>query len=145
MSRDRFDNRIAQIVGASYWALITLIGITLITDPASRWAGLVFIVLGLFLAWRSLRSSTVVVDDTGVVTRSVVRTRRYAYSDLRNVEVAVGRTGWNGFGREYLVFHRFDGHDVAFRGLNCRPSGDPAGVSVVRCAAGSANRRLHGS
>jgi hypothetical protein len=144
MSRDRFDNRIAQIVGASYWALITLIGVTMITEP-DRWAGLVFIVLGVFLAWRSLRSSTVVVDDTGVITRSVVRTRRYAYSALRDVEVAVGRTGSNGFGREYLVFHHLDGHDGTFRALNCRPPGDPAGGSVVRCAAESANRRLHGS
>lgn len=71
----------------------------------------------------------------------MVRTRRYSFSELRAVGVEVGRTGVNGFGREYLMFYLADGRDVAFKELNCRPptTDEP---TVVRRAAACVNERL---
>jgi hypothetical protein len=121
-SAARFDNRQAQLVGATCAGLFALIGISMVAHSATRWSGASFTVVSAFLLVRALRSSGVVVDGAGVVTRSLVRTRRYEFAGLRGVDVAVGRTGFTGFGREYLVFRRVDGWDASFKELNCRPS-----------------------
>jgi hypothetical protein len=136
----RFDNRQAQVVGAVCFGLFGLIGVAGLVS--GRLEGLIWLSVGVVLAVRGLRSSCVVVDGSGVVTRSIVRARRSGFSELRAVEVAVGRTGMNGFGREYLVLHRADGQDVAFKELNCRPPKDPGRDSVVRDAASCINGRL---
>lgn len=137
----RFENGAAQKVLAAFSALVAVIGLAELADPALRGTGAFFFVGGVFFTVRALRSSSVVVDESGVSTRSIVRTRRYELSELRGVDVAVGRTGFNGFGREHLVLHRADGQDVAFKELNCRPpKGDAS--SVVRRAAACINERL---
>src|SRR6266511_4437648 len=89
---------------------------------------------------RDLRPRRQVVS--GVSTRSIVRTRRYGFSDLRSVTVAVGRTGLTGFGREHLVLHLSDGRVVAFKELNCSPPKAAGAMSIVRCAAACINARL---
>jgi hypothetical protein len=109
-----------------------------IDDKAIRWNGLGVAAL---LAYRALSSSAVVVDHWGIETHSMMRTHRYAFTDLNRVEVAVGRTGMTGFDREYLLIHRRDGRDIAFKALNCRRSKGDA-VSVVARAAVSKNTRL---
>lgn len=139
---ERFDNRQAQLVGATCAGLFALIGISMVAHSTTRWSGAFFTVVSTFLVVRALRSSCVVVDGTGVVTRSLVRTRRYGFAELRDVEVAAGRTGFSGFGREYLVFHRADGRDAGFKELNCRPPKELDGTSVVRRAAAVINGRL---
>lgn len=139
-SLERFDNRQAQIAGGVAAAVFALIGLGGLA--AGHLEGLIWLLFGAFSIVWALRSSCVVVDATSVVTRSMVRTRRYPLSELRGVEVVVGRTGFTGFGREYLVVHRADGQDVAFKELNCRPPMEPDGTSVVRRAAAAINGRL---
>jgi len=137
---ERFDNRQAQIVTAAFGALIVVLGLAGLA--ASSGTAVVYLLFGVYSVVRGLRSSRVVVDGSGVTTRSMVRTRRYGFSELRGVEVAVGRTGFAGFGREHLVFHRADGEDVAFKELNCPPPKPLETTSVVRRAAACINERL---
>jgi hypothetical protein len=56
------------------------------------------------------------------------------------VEVAVGRTGMNGFGREYLVLHRRDGATATFKDLNAKPSVTHS--TIVQEAARAINQAL---
>ncbi len=138
----RFDNRVAQITGAAFGALIALLGLAGLAEPSSRGTGAIYLSFGLYTLVRGLRSACVVVRGSGVTTRSMLRTRRYAFSELRGVEVAVGRTGFNGFGREFLVLHLSDGRDVAFKELNCKPSKEPGEASVVTRASACIAERL---
>lgn len=136
----RFDNRVAQIITAAFGGLLALLGLAGLA--ASSGTAVIYLLFGVYTIVRGLRSSRVVVDGSVVTTRSMVRTRRYPFSELRGVEVAVGRTGFAGFGREHLVFHRADGQDIAFKELNCPPPKPPETSSVVRCAAACINERL---
>jgi hypothetical protein len=140
----RFDNRVAQNVLMAVAGLFGLIGLAGLAEPSSRVEGAVYLMFGAFSMVRARRSSCVVVDASGVTTRSMVRTRRYAFSELRGVEVAVGRTGLVNFRREHLVFHRADGRDVAFKELNCPPPKTPDATSIVRRAAACITERLRG-
>lgn len=137
----RFDNRVAQIAGAAFGSLIVVIGLAGLA-ASSFGTALIYLLFGGYTIVRSLRSSCVVVDGSRVSTRSMVRSRRYPFSELRGVEVAVGRTGLAGFGREHLVFHRADGQDVAFKELNCPPPKAAETTSIVRRAAACINERL---
>src|SRR5690606_1358394 len=128
LTAQHFDNRVAQIAMASFGGLLAILGIAGLA--ASSGTAVIYLLFGVFTIARGLRSSSVIVDESGVTTRSMVRTRRYPFSELRGVEVAVGRTGFAGFGREHLVFHRADGEDVAFKELNCPPPKPPDATSV---------------
>lgn len=138
----RFDNRVAQVLAALFGGLFVLIGLSGFVAAASPGTAAVYLLFGIYTIVRGLRSSLVIVDGSGVTTRSMVRTRRYPWSGLRGVEVVVGRTGFAGFGREHLVFHRADGQDVAFKELNCPPPKEPDASSVVQRAAACINERL---
>src|SRR5687767_8974224 len=120
-----FDNRVAQVVAALFGGLFVLIGLSGFVASASPGTAAAYLLFGAYTVARGLRSSRVVVNGSGVTTRSMVRTRRHPFSELRGVEVAVGRTGLAGFGREHLVFHRADGQNVAFKELNCPPPNAP--------------------
>src|SRR6266540_1240938 len=141
-SQERFENRVAQVALAAVSAVFVLIGLAGLVEPTSRGMSVLLVVVGGFSAVRALRSSAVVVDGSGVSTRSMLRTRRYAFSELRGVEVAAGRTGVTAFNREYLVFHRADCKDVGFKELNCPASKEGSATSVVRRAAACINERL---
>jgi hypothetical protein len=136
-----FENRPAQIVGALVAGVFTFIGFAMVSKPDTRWTGLVFAFAGSFSLFRAMRSSSVAVDDTHVITRSMVRTRRFELAKLSGVEVAVGQTGWTGFGREYLVIHQSGEKTFSFRELNSKPSGGPT-KTVVRRAAEAIEERL---
>lgn len=141
-SSQRFDNRVAQFALALFGGLIVLLGLSGLAAGASVGATAAYLLFGLYTVFRGLRSSTVVVDGSGAITRSMMRTHRYTWSDLVEVEVVTGRTGVAGFGREYLVFHRTDGRDVSFKELNCPPPKGTNTSSVVRRAADCINARL---
>jgi hypothetical protein len=140
----RFDNRVAQVVAALVGGLFVLIGLSGFVAAASPGTSTAYLLFGSYTIVRGLRSSLVIVDGSGVTTRSMVRTRRYPWAKLRGVQVVVGRTGLAGHGREHLVLHRVDGHDVAFKELNCPTPKLPDGSSVVRRAATCINDRLRG-
>jgi hypothetical protein len=89
---------------------------------------------------RALRSATVIVTASDVELLGFVRTRRHHLDDLASVEVAVGRTGMNGFGREYLVLHRRDGATATFKDLNAKPSVTHS--TIVQEAARAINQAL---
>jgi hypothetical protein len=144
VASQRFDNRVAQLVAALFGGLFVLIGLSGFVAAASPGTATVYLLFGIYTIVRGRRSSLVIVDGSGVTTRSMVRTRRYPWSELRRVEVVVGRTGFAGFGREHLVFHRADGQDVVFKELNCPPPKDPGTSSVVQRAAASINERVAG-
>lgn len=140
----RFENRVAQVALAAFSGLVALLGLAMLSEASSRISGVFFLLFGAFFSVRALRSSSVVVDDSGVSTRSIMRTRHYAFSELRGVDVAIGRTGLAAFGREHLVIHRADGQDVAFKELNC-PAPKDDSMSIVRRAAACINERVRRS
>jgi hypothetical protein len=119
---ETFNNRTAQLALAGFSILIAVIGLAMLTDASARVSGIIFFVLGACFTVRAMRSSSVILRDDEVETRSILRTRRYALSELEGVDVAVGRTGLNGFGREHLVLHRQDGTRVVFKDMNAKPS-----------------------
>jgi hypothetical protein len=135
-----FSNRPAQFVLAAYGGLFALIGVAGLAQPAAgdRMRGAVFLAFGCWTTFRALRSSAVVMRATHVELRSIVRTRRIALGDIASVDVEVGRTGMNGFGREYLVIHLRDGSTLSFRELNSKPS--TSSVTVVQDAARAIRR-----
>lgn len=142
LTAQRFDNRVAQIAIASFGGLLAVLGLAGLAG--SLGTAVIYLLFGVFTIARGLRSSSVTVGESGVTTRSMVRTRRYLFSELRAVEVAAGRTGFAGFGREHLVFHRADGQDVPFKELICPPPKVPDATSVVRRAAACITERLRG-
>ncbi len=91
-SQERFENRVAQVALAAVSAVFVLIGLAGLVEPTSRGMGVLLLVVGGFSAVRALRSSAVVVDGSGVSTRSMLRTRRYAFSELRGVEGSISWT-----------------------------------------------------
>lgn len=142
MTAQSFDNRVAQLAMAGFGGLFVVLGLAGLA--ASSGTAVIYLLFGVFTIARGLRSSSVIVDELGVTTRSMVRTRRYRYSELRGVEVAVGPTGFASSSREHLVFQRVDGQDVAFKELNCTPKHSPEATSIVRCAAVCIGERLRG-
>ena len=138
----RFSNRQAQIALAVFSAVIIVIGLSMLADRRSRVAGAIFSIWGIGSLFRALNSSDVILEVASVRTRSIVRTRRFPLADLVHVEVKVGRTGMNGFGREYLAFHLKDGREFGFKEFNSKPSGPGASATVVQRAAAAINARL---
>ena len=143
MPIETYTNRAAQLTLLLFPVVVVTIGLALLAQKGSLVTGLVYALSGAFLAFRVLHSCCVTIGESDVRTRSVLRTRRYRFSELAEVEVRVSRTGWLGFwNREYLVFCLVDGRRIAFRDLNSR-SGPRNEESVVRRAAASINRRIH--
>lgn len=138
---ERFDNRQAQVAGAVCFGLFALIGLAMLMQASSMVSGLVFGILSGYLVVRAMGTSNVILHDDEVETRSIVRIRHYALADLERVDVAVGRTGMNGFGREYLVLHRRDGTTTDFKELNAKPS--TGHETAVQRAARAINEALH--
>lgn len=140
----RFDNRAAQVVAACGGSLFVLIGLAGLAQPQTgdRVQGLVWIAFGVLSIWRGWTTSNVVVRPDEIELRSIFRTRRVPLSALESVTVAVGRTGMNGDGREYLVMHRRDGGETAFKDLNSKPSS--ATETVVQQAAREITDALSG-
>ena len=135
----RFDNRSAQLALGLFCGLFVLIGLGGVASGS--WSGLVYLVAGTAFGVRALRSSWVIVRKEFVEARSLLRTRRYPLADLVGVEVAVGRTGSNGFGREHLVFRFRDGREQRFVELNAK-STIHGEVTVVGRAAKFVDDRL---
>jgi hypothetical protein len=141
-NRRDFVNRPARLVGVAFGAAICFIGLGGLLVRGGQVGGLISLVIGALFASRCVVSSSVSVDDGQVTTRSLFRTRRYAFDDLQHVDVVVGATGLNLAGREYLVFKRSDGSEASFRELNCRPPKRDNLDSLVRSAAKYINERL---
>jgi hypothetical protein len=131
----RFDNRQAQIAGAVFGAVISVIGLGGIAE--GRVEGSIYLLSGLYTAVRSLHSSCVVVGGSGVSTRSIVRTRRYAFQTWAESRWRWAARGSPDSAREYLVVHRTDGQVTAFKELNCRPPEEQR-----RSVRGTACRRV---
>ncbi len=135
----RFVNRPAQRVAGGFGGLVVFIGIG---GLLSRdWTGLAWIAVGLLFAYRGLTTSLVIVKPDEIDLRGFGRRHRVRVNALSSVEVAVGRTGMNGFGREHLVFHHLDGTATAFKDLNAKPSTTKR--TVVQDAAAAIDRQLH--
>ena len=88
-----FDNEGAQAAACVGGAVFLVIGL------GALWGELGFaaVVLPLSIIFivRSVKSSNVVVDRSGVTTRSLFRTRRYPFQELREVRsraVVLART-----------------------------------------------------
>jgi hypothetical protein len=137
---DRFANNGARIAAACFGGLVVLLGLAGLTQGA--WTAVAFLIVGGAFLYRGLRSATVVLTDSEVELRGFARTRRLRVADLSVVDVAVGRTGMNGFGREYLILKQRDGTTSAFKELNAKPSS--ARLTVVQEAARALNAAIAG-
>jgi hypothetical protein len=127
--------------------LFALLGLAQLTDARATGAGprvfgACLLAAGLWFAWRGYLSATVLVQHDRVVTRSFLTIRSYSTADLRDADVEVGRTGFGGFGREYLVLEVSDGSQVRCKELNARPAESPEHPTVVRQAAEAIRREL---
>jgi hypothetical protein len=140
-----FSVRSAQLTLAGLSAVAALIGLGMLLSPGVRVPGAFLVVIWSFVAYRALRSSSVVVHPDEIEVRSIVRARRHRLADLRRVEVGLRRMGVYGSPREFLVFERTDGRQFAFMEMNCRPPQEDDGQSVVRRAAAHINDRLPSS
>ena len=136
-----FDHHLPRVVPALCGAFVFAIGLNMLRDSTST-IGVVFTLLGSYIVLNALRQPSVVVDQRGATTRSILRTHRYPFRELQSVEVAEGRTGFPHFGREHLVFHQSNGRNRAFKQLMSRPPKDDPTNSVVRRAAVSIEARL---
>ena len=135
----QFDNRQAQIAGMCFGALVVFLGWSGLST--GDWAGgALFSLIGATFWWRARSTSKVVVRADTVELRGFGRTRRVPLMAIVNVDVAVGRTGMNGFGREYLVIYRKDGTTTSFKELNSKPSRE--GPTIVQQAAQAINDSL---
>jgi len=134
----RFENGAARIAGACFGAVVAFIGLGGLAS--GEFGAAAILAGGLFFSYRALRSATVVLSSSDVELRGFARTRRLRLKDLAAAEVAIGQTGMNGFGREYLVLHRHDGAKAAFKELNAKPS--PTESTVVHKAARAINDAL---
>lgn len=131
----RFIARPPQVALAAFSTIVVFIGLGMLTASPPDWAGLAFALAGFVFFVRALRSPAVLADGSRVTTRSIIRTRHYPLTELTSVEVAVGRTGFTGLAREYLIFRCADGRVTGFKELNCARPKDPEGESLVRNAA----------
>lgn len=137
--------RIFGFVLGSMWFLI---GVSGLTADTPEWLGIISgLVFGLWWLIRLWWAASVEVGPGGVVTRSIVRTRRYSFDELDRVEAAVGPVNLNPTHRESLVLIRTDGTRIRFPELNNKlhPDGEP---SLCREAVESINtwiRHAHGS
>jgi hypothetical protein len=102
---------------------------------SSYFQGAAWVLFGLAFGIRGWVSSSIRVSECCILLRSIAYTRRYKREDVRSVDIARGRTGLNGFDREYLVFVFRDGQRREFKDLNARPPKSIEGASVVRYAA----------
>lgn len=131
----RFTNGGARAAGAAFGGLLAVLGLAgLVT---SDWSGVVYVLVGGVFAFRALSSSALIVSSSSIQLRGFARTRRIQLDDVSGAEVAVGRTGMNGFGREYPLMHRRDGATCMFKELNAKPT--PNRSTVVQEAAGAIN------
>lgn len=139
----QFNNRQAQVASLSLGALGILIGIAVFAS-SNHLQGAVCVLFGLAFGTRGWVSSSIQVSDQSILLRSIAYARRYNLADVESVDVTCGRTGLNGFGREYLVFAFRDGQKREFKDFNARPPRSSDGASVVRYAASVIAGRLRG-
>ena len=138
---ERFDYHTPRFVPYLLGAFVLSVGLEKLGDSSSRVSGAWFAVWGAYIVLRALRPSSVAVDQLGVTTRSMLRTRRYSFRELLDVDIAVA-TGFPHFGREHLVFHQSNGRDRAFKQIMSRPPKDDPNNSLVRRAAMAIDARL---
>ncbi|MCB1246117.1 MAG: hypothetical protein KDB69_02490, partial [Acidimicrobiia bacterium] len=80
MAPQRFDNRVAQIVAALFGGFFVVVGLSGLV-AGSPVTGTVYLLFGIYTIVRGQRSSLVIVEVSGVTARSMVRTRRYPWSE----------------------------------------------------------------
>jgi hypothetical protein len=100
-----------------------------------------YVVAGAWFIYRGSKSASVSVGEEGVVTVSMLRTRRYGWSEIASAAVGRGTTGLNGHDREYVVIQRVNGSLVSFRELNAKAAEGGQEINEVRRAVSAINSR----
>jgi hypothetical protein len=67
------------------------------------------------LTVRCARSGTIIADEAGMVIRRLIRTRRYAWSQVESVRVTEGPVGRLGIRRAFLEVHWASGRRLDIR------------------------------
>jgi hypothetical protein len=130
----RFTNVAARNATLAFGSLVSFLGVCGVISGDAI-AGAAFFAAGVALGGRGRRSSTVELTSTQVRLIGFAHTRQLPLADLARVEVAIGRTGWNGSGREYLVFELRDGSSTRFTELNAKPSRSAATLVQIAVQA----------
>ena len=94
------------------------------------------VVLAVVLV-RTLRSGTLIASHDGVILRTVARTRRCAWSDIRSFEEEIRLVGMNSYRRRMLVIYQAGGKGYACIELNQSPRRTPDRIADMA-------RRLNG-
>jgi hypothetical protein len=137
----RFTQRVARyatVAAGSVFGLLGVAGLFADGDHSKPFAA-TLLAFGVWFAYRGFRSATVIVGRDRVVTRSLVRTRRYHPADLVGAHVEIGTTGGYGQQGQHLVLDLADGSTRRFRELSAKPPQSPGPVTVVDRAAAAVN------
>lgn len=92
---------------------------------------LLILLLVSVLIVRVLRSGTLIAGPTGVTCRTILRTHRWAWSDLSRFELAEGPVGASGVPRRYLRVHLSSGNVKRLTELNASRHRDPDALSQL--------------
>ncbi len=128
----KFYNRPAQTATTIFFGFMVILSLGMIVDASSRVVGLIFLAGSMAVFVRACISPRVDVGPDRIALASLFRTRRIELSEIESIDVAVGRTGMNGFGREFLVLQLHDGVAIRFTDMNAAPPKTEGGDNVVR-------------
>jgi len=137
-----FANQPARWALGAFFVVFSILGLSGLTLSSDRIWGAAMLLFGLGFLARTLHSESVVLTDSAVALRGLVRTRIYPWSDIERANVLVGQTGLVGGPREHVGLVLADGSAVRFTDLNARFSSDPSLDNVVRGAVAAINQRL---
>jgi hypothetical protein len=130
---------------------VLLIGISNVLDSDTRLLGVIALVVGAVATYRAARTASVVIDDTGVVIREFLRTRRIDYHDVTraatNDELDHAIRGVNAAlapraDGAHLVLYLTNGNVVRARSLRNSNAGGALASCRVERAADAVNAHI---
>ena len=137
MAEDRrFNNTVAQgaTVGLGLILLMIALSKIAVNYRDNGVSASLYLFGGIWFVAKGCRASSVSVGADGVVTRSMLRTRRYGWDEIASASVQRGNTGMNGHDREYVEILRADGGSIRFKELNAPADEEPGDINEVRKA-----------
>ena len=86
-------------------------------------SGVIEVVMVIVIV-RAWRGSTVIADTNGVIARSIPRTRRWRWNEVREFAAVIRPIGAMGYKRTTLAIVLADGRKHWCTDINCRPARD---------------------
>lgn len=143
--RERFPNLPAQVATTlcgGVFALLGLSGLAVGTTRGDQIWGAALLVFGAMLAGRSLVAPSIEVSPRGLVVRTMLRSRRLAWSDVSQLAIDEGSTGMASGQREFIVVELSDATTLRHKELNAPTGRRHRSPCRVHDAFAAADREL---